>query len=612
MNSIKKIYKTAISMSEGVTRIISNHPTTVLVFNSIIITALAAYVQREALEKSLFLTFEWVVGKSWLFTINVLLVLLIGSIFLLILKRLQFALLLQNILMLSLSLVNYFKLSFRGEPFLPWDLTISREALKIIGQLSFNESISLIIFLLYTVFIATILYKSKPLKIDRDFRFSLLVILIFVSCLIVPGYLFNQKNQVRLGVHDMVFNEKNNYLTNGLLNAFLLQVRYSIPQKPENYSKELAKDYLKDQSNKYETTSQKPNIIMVMDESFWDPTRLPNVVFSKDPLANFHQLQKTSIHGNLLTEQFGGNTANTEFEVLTGNSMQFLPFSSSPYLQYIKKPINSLPNLLKSQGYDTYAIHPYEGWYWNREKIYPLLGFDKFASVSSFSGKDMKGWYVSDRAATDYIVDMYNNREQEKPFYSFLVTMQNHPSYTPNRYDAVEISATSSSLSLKQIAALETYTEGVKDADLALKKLVDYFSKINTPTYIVFWGDHLPILGNDYSVYKETGYISGINLSDKDLTRLHSVPFLIWSNNSNTETNLGTINDTFLAPILLKKAGIESTNYFTFLEGQMKYYDACNSFGCIKNGKAIDRTEEVVKRALDKYSIVQYYHLFDN
>ena len=138
---------------------------------------------------------------------------------------------------------------------------------------------------------------------------------------------------------------------------------------------------------------KKPNVIFVMSEAFWDPTLLTNVTFSEDPVPTIHRLQKESSTGYLLSPQFGGGTSNVEFEVLTGNSMSFLPGGSIPYQQYISKPIPSLASYFADQGYKSMGIHSYEGWFWDRNKVYKELGFESFKSSEHFVNPGNEGLF---------------------------------------------------------------------------------------------------------------------------------------------------------------------------------------------------------------------------
>ncbi len=117
----------------------------------------------------------------------------------------------------------------------------------------------------------------------------------------------------------------------------------------------------------------KPNVIVVLSEAFWDPTVIKGVEFSRDPIPFFHKLQQTGTSGTMLSPQYGGGTANVEFEVLTGNSMRFLPQGSIAYNQFLTNEVDSLASIYARQGYTSTAISPFYNWYFNSNKIYQVL-----------------------------------------------------------------------------------------------------------------------------------------------------------------------------------------------------------------------------------------------
>ncbi len=468
-------------------------------------------------------------------------------------------------------------------------------------------------FVAVIVVVCIFSYYIKLPNFGRKRRAIYIVSILIAAILLYPLYFANPKVQKAIGAEDAIWNQVYNYEKNGLLNAFLMQVKYLRVNKPDGYSRLVAQELLNKSAKQVEAKGKTPNVIVIMSESFWDPTRLSNVTFNIDPLENFRKVQANSIHGDLLVEPFGGNTANTEFEALTGFSMNALP-GGVAYQQYVKRSTPSLPSLLKGQGYTTEAIHPYDAWFWNRQVVYPLLGFDKFYSKTSFTKADYKGRYVSDMAVKNRIISEYESsrRASNKPFFTHVVTMQNHGWYNTDRYSAEEQQVLTSSLKLdpKMVLELNTYSQGVKDASDSLAQLVEYFEKSSEPTVIVFFGDHLPSIGKDYGMYRSSGFVSEDELSNDDKTRLHTSPFVIWSNTGAQKQDVGTINANYLIPIMLKSAGISTSDYFAYLYSEMDGAKACNKNYCLdKNGKYV--SVEKLKTKLNNQAILQYYYLFD-
>lgn len=585
-----------------------------IIFYPSIIVFLMDYIQRYAFDHPILSTFEWIIKFPVAFIINWLIIFLMTTFIWLITKKTFIATALVSIFSVFCSLINYFKLTIRGEPVFPSDMLFPSEALKIAGDTKLVIPTSIIVFFIITIILVIISVFIKPPDMRFKKRILIAVIIIIFSGLSFPLYFANGGIQSLLGIGDAIWNQKYNYEKNGFFNAFLMQARYLRVGKPSGYSRSVAEKILNENAGS-KILADTPNIIYIMNESFWDPTLLPNVKYNIDPLEEFRQIQKESIYGNLLVEPFGGNTANTEFETLTGFSMNALP-GGVAYQQYVKRQIPTLPTLLTSQGYSVEAIHPFDEWFWNRDKAYPLIGINKFIDVNDFStNTDYKGRYVSDNALGKKIISEYEANEQTgKPFFAHAVTMQNHGSYDIGRYGSDQkVYISSNDIGKQTRLQLEVYSQGIKDASSNLEQLVEYFKKVDRPTIIVFYGDHLPTLGENYGVYRSTGYISkNGNLSNKDQFKLHSNPFLVWSNKSSVGKDIGTINSYLLTPIVLNYGNVAMSNYFSFLNNQMDDVKACNKTVCLdKNGKYLSNKSDSVKKILNKQAILQYYYMFD-
>src|SRR5690606_35917885 len=295
--------------------------------------------------------------------------------------------------------------------------------------------------------------------------------------------------------------------------------------------------------------SSKPDVIMVMSESFWDPTRLPGVAFSADPIPTVRAEQS----GHVFSPEFGGMTANVEFEALTGFSKAFLPSGSIPYQQYIRRPLPSLANFFKDQGYATRAIHPYRQWFRNRGPVYESMGFDKFMSEENMPPLEKRGSLASDAALTDEIIREADSTDA--PFFFFAVSLQGHGPYQANRYpdSKLEVQTDASEHTRKSI---RSYSEGPRDGDGSLEGLMEWASKRDREAIIVFFGDHLPRLG---PVYVETGFMTSRVASRTapaaDMMLQHETPLVLWSNKRGAERGTGTISPAFLPLHILDMAG---------------------------------------------------------
>ena len=330
---------------------------------------------------------------------------------------------------------------------------------------------------------------------------------------------------------------------------------------------------------------KEPTIIYVMDESYWDVSELEQygVTFDTDVSPNLHALQQTSAYGKVYSPSFGGGTCDVEFEALTGHSVGFLPSGCKPYQQHVTRPMFALPSYLKDRGYQTAAVHCYYAKYWSRNTAYPNLGFDDFVSLEDMRGVEkVRGYYwkgglVTDASMGEQIIGEYERLKaaSDAPVFLHAVTMQNHTNYNAANYpddQRVHVTSAPAGLKASTVGALEDFATGVRDADALLGQLVSYFSQVDEPVILVFWGDHYNPIDSGYDVYTATGYAS----ADSADPRLHQTTLLMWSNYSNYQVDLGTIAAYEISPVMMDLFGLEQPLYFQYLNRQLRYgYRSC-------------------------------------
>lgn len=135
----------------------------------------------------------------------------------------------------------------------------------------------------------------------------------------------------------------------------------------------------------------------------------------------------------------------------------------------------------------------------------------------------------------------------------YAVTMQNHGPYSKPRYQEHEVQV-SGELTEDAAQILQTYTQGVRDADKALGDLIAHFEQSGEPTVIIFYGDHLPMLGEEYSVYLQGGLISSSSAwewSLEEWQRMRSMPFVTWSNIPMEKQSYPALSNAFLGSVIL-------------------------------------------------------------
>lgn len=420
---------------------------------------------------------------------------------------------------------------------------------------------------------------------------------------------YNQFSWIRdrLKVIPIMWDQTENYKHNGFALAFAINLPMANVSAPAGYMAD-AIDRIPVKPLPAGTSHRgKADVIVLMSESFWDPTRLPNVKLSPDPMPTIREMQS----GNVFSPEFGGMTANVEFEALTGFSNAFLPYGSIPYQQYIRNPIPSLATFFRGEGYVSRAIHPFQSWFWNRTAVYKSFGFDMFKSEENMPPMQKRGIFASDESLTKEIIRQAD--AMDDPFFFFAVTLQGHGPYEPNRYARNTIKV-EGNLPESDRQVLATYAQGIKEADDSLKMLMDWAKKRDRETIIVLFGDHLPPLN---TVYTNTGFMKGITAERKgpkdQMKAQHETPLVVWSNKTGPKKNVGTISPAFLSYQILKQSGYEHPYYTGFLGKVYDQFRVVDRYMLIrKNGKDVAEwsRQPKVPALLRDYRFLQHDMMF--
>ncbi|WP_261808137.1 LTA synthase family protein [Paenibacillus sp. N3.4] len=571
-------------------------------------------------------TIQWITSNQSFFLLNVGLSFCLLAFIYAVVGSLAISGSISTLVLGIMALISYMKVKMIGEPFFPWDILLNKESMNIASLVTGKPALIRIAAVLIIVILVLALRWVIP-RVTLPIIARIGVALFSFYALYAFGVKTPLAGKIldHYGVNEIVWNQHENYTNNGTVLAFTLNVKNSIVQKPESYSDQsiaavaaniqqaTMKSPTAPKASKASVplNGKKPNVIFIMNEAFWDPTLLTNVTFSSDPLPTIHRLQKESTSGYLLSPQFGGGTSNVEFEVLTGNSMSFLPGGSIPYQQYISKPVPSLASYFTGQGYKSMGIHSYEGWFWNRNNVYKQLGFDSFKSSENFVNPETKGYFISDAEVSRTIIDEVDKTED--PMFIYTVTMQNHGPYDDPRYGENQFKV-EGNLTPQAKSILETYTQGAHDADQSLQMLIDHFENSDEPTMIVFYGDHLPMLGFDYQVYQEAGFIKSGNTNQwslDEIKKMHSVPLVTWSNFDMPKQDIPLLSDSFLGAHVLDMLHMEKPANFA-LNGEV----AAQVPGLLSN-LVVDNYQQMyatapepAKAIIGDYRNVQYDMLF--
>lgn len=492
------------------------------------------------------------------------------------------ATLVTGVLSIVPGIITRFKLELRGEPFLPWDFTQIDDFAGVAGRMTFSPTWPMMISaVIFAVLLALSCFLRMPYP--RAARWIWRGMVSAVSgawfCLVLFGICLRPGKTMALGIVPDMWMQDRYYKNYGIITGFVTNLQMLDIEKPGNYSKAAVQAVVDSigQSSDADTPLwpdsyagsaaspvQTPNIIFVMNESFWDITRLEGVEYDRELTPNLTALKKEAAYGYCFSPSFGGGTCDVEFEALTGFSVDYLPAGSKPYQQHVTRDMFSLPQYLRAKGYDTVAVHGYYRRFWSRDTAYPNLGFNTFIAAEDFYAPQLRRGFISDAAMTDRIIREYAARAKNGPVFLHAVTMQNHTTYDAGRYPEEELVQITRhpGFSEKTISQLRDFATGIYEADAALGELVSYLRTVDEPTILVFWGDHFNPLGEGYELFEKTGYIGQGESVTPDMRR---TDLLIWSNYGSASVALGTIASYDISPVMMELYGMEKPVLFEFL-----------------------------------------------
>ncbi|MGN0308626.1 MAG: LTA synthase family protein [Lachnospiraceae bacterium] len=527
-------------------------------------------------------------------------------------KQGRIALWVEALIFAVIGTANYFVLEFRSAPIMPWDLLSLKTAASVADNYDYRLDgqrlliLGLFILLLIASYFCDITVNSLKLQLSG----------VLISLAFLVGFVnYTQSSDClyRFHLYDKLFTPTTMTYRDGTVVAFSMQLQYLFVEKPLDYSDEKAKKLLAEASspsgeNIPTAADELPNIIVIMNEAFSDLDILGDFTASEDYIPYVHSLlagAENTQSGHLFVSVLGGNTANTEFEFLTGQTMAFLPQGSIPYQQYIKNETFSLASWLKELGYSTAAIHPYGATGWQRHEAYPLLGFDRFVSLKDFEGAEKIRKYISDKSDYEKIIELYETKEENTPLFLFNVTMQNHSSYT----DSFDNFTPHITVEGSKSFALSQYLSLLKVSDQELQNLIQYFEAQSEKTLILFFGDHQPTDSVVRDIYTLNGK-SMQNLSRSEQCLRYQVPFFLWANYDIEEASDMTASANYLGNLVLKAANLPLSSFHCFLDELQQSYPVISS---IEVRDSLGASFEVrdKQNELWDYSVLQYYLLME-
>ncbi len=328
--------------------------------------------------------------------------------------------------------------------------------------------------------------------------------------------------------------------------------------KPENYSEDNI-DAITASVNAGETTvteGDEPNIVVVLLESFIDPTEVNFLQLSEDPIPNFRNLYENYSSGYLTVPVVGAGTANTEFEVLTGMSMQYFGTGEYPYKTTLKETdCESIASDLSSIGYGTHVVHNNGGNFYSRANAFSMMGFDTFTSKELMNIQEYTplGDWPTDNILINETKKAMDATPNQSDFV-YTITVQGHGDYPTEKIIENPEIIVSGAATLEANNQWEYYVNEIHEVDKFIGNLIDMLSKRDEKTILVLFGDHLPTMG----------------LEDTDMKSgdIFKTKYATWNNFGMAKQDADITAYQLLANVT-NQAGIHEGTMFTYTQDQM-------------------------------------------
>ena len=318
-----------------------------------------------------------------------------------------------------------------------------------------------------------------------------------------------------------------------------------------------------------ETAQDYPDVVLILSESFYDFDLVTDLQADTDIMPVTKNLPN-SVYGHTISPHVGGGTNSTEYEMLTSNSLILMP-SITPFNWLNLYNANSVVSYLKGLGYSTMAAHPYTNSNYRRDSAWLALGFDETHFQDDFPTQDRYGDrpYQTDSATYKDWEKLYEAMPEDKPRFSFLVSIQSHGDYDMNDASLDIVHAATDYGEYDEL--MDEYLSCIKMTDAAVQELCDYFTaqyeKTGRKVIVAMAGDHAPSFVTHVA---DPSFAAARN--DLELLQ-RSTPFFIWANYPLEHTDaavsttdpLNRMDMVMLTPTLLQQAGLPLSDYYKYL-----------------------------------------------
>ncbi len=499
-----------------------------------------------------------------------------------------------------LSLVNYFKCYYREEPLYVSDFKLFLESINMAGEYSIKLTIEMILVLVLVLLYTFVLSLIK-LNLGLYNRILYSTIGIVFIYFIYSNKYFSLKKYYERSIGELsesTWSDSDKYQYHGFVYPLLYSINFLNMSTLYDTEKLYSKNILNKCDNG-KVVSNRINFITLMLESFTYFGEY-NIKWDKYPYKNFDLIMQNSYSGNLITNVFGGGTVDTENSYLTGFSKKLSN----------KKNYTSFVSHLQDNGYETIAMHPNNGWFYNRKKFYSNIGFNKFFDINDLSIQRKDA--LNDEVFFDAFLKICEeNINMNNPLFAFGITFQNHGPYSNEKYNENEFVINNSND--KDINVFNNYITGIARTDKQLIKVFEFIEKIDKPIVLTVFGDHRPWLGYEGAGYTKLGIDANRNLVD-GFINYYKTPYLIYGNNAAKDLTgrefLGYsdiyISPNMLMPTVYNYIGFNNNSYGNYLAKEISEISMiCDKYLCLNN--RFIKNDSMNEKYLYEYSIIENY-----
>ena len=517
-------------------------------------------------------------------------------------------------LFVFVGLANRYIIRFRGRTIFPGDLLSLRTAANVAGNYDYTPDVVQLRCLLVCALFLLLLWKvpKRPGRQRPRWKAALPLTALSAVYLVI----FFRTDFLRWAeIEPSLWTTRGN----GFVLNFSVCLRYSGVEEPEGYSQEALAAIQLETGEGWEgdpaaVGAETPvNLIVIMNESFSDLAEVFDLETNTDPLPFFHSLTENTIRGTAYSSVFGGTTANSEYEFLTGNTMAFLPEGTVPFHMYVGEEEPNLGSQLGSLGYRTVFLHPYLSSGWNRRAVYKSFGFDEIHFQGDFTDPAYMRNYITDQSNYEELIRRYEAKEEGESLFIFNVTMQNHSAYNVP-WTGLDKTVWLTGDLEGRYSTVDQYLSLLRQSDSALEYLIGYFSQVEEPTMILFFGDHQPQVATNFYTEMLGGDFEKVDIATAQ--QRQEVPFFLWANYDIPEEDGVVTSLNYLSALLVETAGLPMTDYQRFLLQLQERVPALNAMGYMDTDGAwqTDRSalSETAQAWLLRYESLQYNLLFDS